>query len=268
MAAGEDNTTLPKPPLWRRLLPLVIMLVIGAVIYSQGWHQELRLENLAQSRETFAAFVDVHYAAGLLLFFLVVVVFVALTIPGATAATVFGGLIFGSVIGGLATLAGATCGAFFMYSVAKTSVGDSLEKRVGPRLERFRDGFRRHALSYMLTLRLIPFFPFWLVTLSAAFLGVRARTLVIGTALGISPMIFILTTLGEGLDALLREQQAAVEACRAAQAQTAVAASCEMELTVNDLITPEVTIALLGLALLSLAPVVVRRLRQRPATEK
>ena len=65
------------------------------------------------------------------------------------------------------------------------------------------DGFRENALSYLLFLRLIPLFPFWLVNLVPAFLGVSTLTYVIGTFFGIIPGTFVFASVGNGLGAVL-----------------------------------------------------------------
>ena len=64
-------------------------------------------------------------------------------------------------------------------------------------------GFRENALSYLLVLRLVPLFPFWLVNLVPAFLGVKLRTYVIGTFFGIIPGTLVYASIGNGLGSVL-----------------------------------------------------------------
>ncbi len=249
----------PGRPRWQRLLPLVLLLGLIVVGYQQGWHEALSLSNLIRARAELSAFIDEHYALGLLAFVLALIVVIALAIPGATALTVVAGLLFGWIVAGLGASVGSTIGTMIAFSVARTSLGQPLARRAGPRLSRLREGFERNAFNYVLFLRLIPLFPFWLVTLSAALLSVRFRTFILGAAIGVIPLALIVARIGEGLDEALLEHQQELEACLAA-GSTSV---CKPEFSLNTLITPGMLGALIALAALALVPVIVGALRKR-----
>lgn len=249
-----------RRPLWWRLAPLAVLVVLAAVAFQQGWHQSLSLERLIDAREELVAFVEAHFVAGVALFLLAMIVVVALTIPGATALTIISGPVFGWPLGGLLAAAGATAGSAIMFVVAQTGFGRTLARRLGPRLERLRAGFERNALSYVLTLRLIALVPFWLVTLAAAFLGVRLRTFVLGTAIGTVPLTVMLAIIGEGLDAALLRRQRELEACLAAGRAEV---DCEAGISVAALVPPEMLAALAVMVALAVLPAVIRGLRQR-----
>ncbi|HCX68748.1 MAG TPA: hypothetical protein DHK64_14785, partial [Rhodobiaceae bacterium] len=104
----------------------------------------------------------------------------------------------GTVFGGLLTVAGATIGATAIFLAAKTALGDMLREKAGPKLRKLEDGFGKNAFSYMLVLRLVPVFPFFLVNLAPAFLGVPLRTYVAATFVGIIPGTFVFASLGNG----------------------------------------------------------------------
>ncbi|MFA9386932.1 MAG: VTT domain-containing protein, partial [Methyloceanibacter sp.] len=74
--------------------------------------------------------------------------------------------------------------ALVVFVIAKTALSDVLAARAGPWLSRFREGFQEDALSYLLFLRLVPIFPFWLVNLAPGLLGVRFTPYVVTTFLG------------------------------------------------------------------------------------
>jgi uncharacterized membrane protein YdjX (TVP38/TMEM64 family) len=86
---------------------------------------------------------------------------------------------------------------------AASVLGDVLRARAGPFLQKLEAGFRANELSYLLVLRLVPLFPFWLVNLAPAFLGVRTSTFAVGTFVGIIPGVFVFASLGTGLGAIL-----------------------------------------------------------------
>jgi uncharacterized membrane protein YdjX (TVP38/TMEM64 family) len=172
--------------------------------------------------------------------------------------TVFGGFLFGWLVGGIAAAVAASIGATIVFLIARTSVGDVLLRRAGPRLKRLAEGFREDALSYLLFLRLVPVFPFWLVNLAPAFLGVPLKTFVLGTSIGVVPNTFAFAFAGAGLDSVIDAQKAAKQACIAAGRS-----DCYMHLDLHALVTPKLLIALGMLGALALIPVLVRRYGRR-----
>ena len=143
---------------------------------------------------------------------------VALSLPGGAVLTITGGVLFGVVIGGAAALVGATIGAICIFLIARSAVGEHLVRRAGPLAERLAEGFRADAFSYLLFLRLVPLFPFWLVNLVPALCGVRLATFAAATAIGIIPATFAFAFVGAGLDSVIAAQEAAYRACLAAGA--------------------------------------------------
>ena len=110
-----------------------------------------------------------------------------------------------------ATLVGATFGATIIFLIAKSALGDWLVRRAGPRVEKVAAGFRADAFNYMLFLRLVPFFPFWLVNLVPALVGVRLRTFVVASALGMIPGTLAYAFFGAGLDSAIKAQNATLQ---------------------------------------------------------
>ena len=119
--------------------------------------------------------------------------------------TIAGGFLFGTLTTTVVVVVGATIGAIALFLAARYAFFDALHAKAGPALLKMEKGFQENALSYLLVLRLIPLFPFWLVNLVPALLGVPLRTYVIGTALGIIPGTFVFASVGNGLGTLLEE---------------------------------------------------------------
>src|SRR5262249_446285 len=142
------------------------------------------LAALLEHRADIEAFVSRHWIEALAAYTALYFVVTALSLPCASFMTIFGGLIFGVVTAAIATVAGATAGATIIFLIAKSALGGWLVRRAGPRFEKVAAGFRADAFNYLLFLRLVPFFPFWLVNLVPALVGVRLRTFVIASALG------------------------------------------------------------------------------------
>jgi uncharacterized membrane protein YdjX (TVP38/TMEM64 family) len=238
---------------WRWLAP-ALLLVLMAAAYALGLHRYLSLDTLAEHRDALRGFAADHLLLAVLVFFAGYAAAVGLSVPGAVILTVTAGFLFGWLLGGLVAVAAATAGASMVFLVARSSFGDVLARRAGPALTRLKDGFARDAFHYLLFLRLVPLFPFWLVNLAPALANVKLRTFVAATAVGIIPGTFAFAFVGEGLDSVLAVQ-ADWKACVSAPSTRV----CPDEPTLSALITPQLLLAFSALGLVALLPVALRR---------
>lgn len=207
----------------------------GAVLFFVlGGDEWLRFETIRAHRDELLALAHTHRGAALLLAFTGYVAVVALSVPGATVASLAVGFLFGRWVGTLLIVSAATIGATIVFLAARHLFADAARRRLGPRAQRVVEGFERDAVNYLLFLRLVPVFPFWLANLVPAFTPVRTRTFVLTTALGILPGTFVFANLGESLGRIESPDQ---------------------------LLSPEVLLALGLLGLLALLPVALRKLR-------
>jgi uncharacterized membrane protein YdjX (TVP38/TMEM64 family) len=254
MGDGHEVDSKRARPLLR-FVPVIVLALAIVAVFATGAHSSL-LDELIRRRDELQASVAAHQAQALALYFVLYVVLVSLMfVPGAVFLTVFGGFLFGWVLGGLVTIVAATLGAIIVFLIARTAVGDILVRKAGPRLGRIACGFREDAFAYLMFLRLFPGFPFWLVNLAPALFGVPLRTFALATAIGIIPGTFAFAFIGVGLDSVIAAQKAAKYACLAAGRT-----DCSLKIDFWALVTPELLIAFAALAVVSLAPVVVRRL--------
>jgi uncharacterized membrane protein YdjX (TVP38/TMEM64 family) len=219
----------------RRWGPLAAVVVALVAFYAFGLHEYLSLEALRRSQNTLSSFVTHNAVGAAAAYFVVYAAAVAVSFPGASALTVAGGFMFGAVIGTALAWAAATAGATIIFLVARTSLGDLLAERAGARMQKLRAGFQEEGFNYLLFLRLVPLFPFWLVNLGAALFGMRLLPYVTATAIGILPGTFVFSYFGAGLGTVLEAQR-------------------------PELPT-ELIVALVLLALLALLPVAARRWR-------
>jgi uncharacterized membrane protein YdjX (TVP38/TMEM64 family) len=226
----------------RRLWPLAILALAIAAVFALDLDRLLTFEALREHREALTALVADHLLLAALSFVLVYAAVIALSVPGGAVLTIAGGFMFGSVFGTLLVVVAATLGATLVFLIARSALGDPLRARAGPFLKRMEAGFQQDALNYLLVLRLIPLFPFWIVNLVPAFLGVPLRTYVLGTFLGIIPGSFVFASVGAGLGSVLDSGQ---------------------EFSPASVLTPQIVIALVGLAVLALLPVAYRKWRSR-----
>ncbi|MDP7548894.1 MAG: VTT domain-containing protein [Alphaproteobacteria bacterium] len=242
---GEgDATAAARAPLlsMRRLWPLLVLAAGLIAFLAVGGDAYFTLDSLRLHRADLAKIVADHTIVMALGFVVVYAVMVAFSLPGAFLLTVTSGFFFGSVLATCLVVVAATAGATAIFLIAKTALGDPLRARAGPALLKMEDGFRENAFNYLLILRLIPLFPFFLVNLVPAFLGVRLRDYVLATFIGIIPGTFVFAQLGMGLDSILDSEE---------------------ELSVSSLMSNEVLAALIGLAALSALPLVYKFIRAR-----
>lgn len=224
-----------------RLALLIAMPAIAALSVAAGVTDYIDLDTLAAHRAELLDFVAAHRALAVIAFTFVYFVGVALSIPGWGLLTVPAGFLFGPVPGAIIVIVAATFGGVVVVLAARYILTDALRAKAAPAIGRLEAGFHENAFSYLLALRLTPVLPFFLVTLGVAFLGVRMRTFIAATVIGLIPVASVYATLGAGIGHALE-----------VGAHDPLAAARE----------PTVIGGLLGLAALALLPVLVKRLRR------
>lgn len=234
-------------------IPLFVLCLAMAAFWALDLDSYLDLALLINRQNELSGYVAGNRAVTIILFTLLYMATVALSVPGASILTIAGGFLFGWFLGGLAALTGATVGATAVFLIARTSFGALLKRKAGPSLARLAEGFRENAVSYMLFLRLTPVFPFWLLNIAPALLGVKIRTYVWTTVLGIIPGTFAFSVIGAGLGSVIEAQEAANPGCSAAGA-------CPVDF--KALVTPQLLAAFFALGLAALIPILVRTWRE------
>src|SRR5471032_2941403 len=257
MSATPPSATRPRS-LTRRLMPLIVVVLLAGAAYLIVGHSGISLEALVRHRMAIGDFVSAHLVLAVLAYIALYIASVALSLPGAVFLTVAGGFLFGLAVGASAAVIGATTGATLIFLVARTALGEPLLRRAGPRAAHLARGFRDDAFSYLLFLRLVPAFPFFLVNLVPAFAGMRLVPFVAATALGIIPATFVYAFAGTGLDSVITVQKISYQNCLAAGRS-----DCSLAFDAMNIFTPQLLGALVALGLLALTPVVVKRLRAR-----
>jgi uncharacterized membrane protein YdjX (TVP38/TMEM64 family) len=248
----------PARPAVRRWLPLAVVVGLAVAALAIGWNRKISFETLVRHHEAIHAFILGHRLAAVAIYVVVYLTAVALSLPGGLILTLSGGFLFGGLVGGAAAVTGATIGATIIFVIAKSVFGELLARRAGPLAEKLAQGFRAEAFLYLLFLRLVPLFPFFLVNLVPALAGVRLSTFVVATLIGIIPATFAFAFVGAGLDSVIRAQGAIYNACLASGR-----ADCRLDFDVKAAVTPELLVALAALGLVALIPVAVRRIRAR-----
>lgn len=248
----------------RRFLPLLVLAAVMALVFAMGWHKWLSLKTIGVNYEALKGYIASHLALAVLAYVAAYIAVVALSLPGGLIMTLTGGLLFGWQIGAPATVIGATIGATVVFLIARSSLGESLAARAGPSIAKLRAGFQDNAFSYLLFLRLVPAFPFVVVNLAPALLGVKLGTYVSATLLGIIPGTTAYSIAGAGLASVVEAQNKSYKDCLAKLTPDS-GQSCPYSIDTSQLVTRELVVAFIFLGLVALIPVVIKKWSKRHA---
>lgn len=177
---------------------LAIVVAVAAFFYFD-LGRFLSLQALKDNRDDLLSFAETQSALAAALFVLIYVGVVGLSLPGAVILTLAGGFLFGAVWGTLFVNLGATTGATLAFLASRYLLRDWVERKFGKWLGPVQQGFAKNAFSYLMTLRLIPLFPFFAVNLISGLTRVNVGTYVAATALGIIPGSFVYSYAGRQL---------------------------------------------------------------------
>lgn len=236
-AAASDGTAKTS---WKKLIPLACIGLLIVLFFMLGLNDYLTFESLRDHRETLISWYQSNQIMAIACYFIAYALIVAFSVPGATWMTLAGGFMFGTVMATAIVVVAATLGALGIFLIARYALADCFHEKTGNAGARMEKGFRENALSYLLFLRMVPLFPFWLVNLVPAFLNVPARTFVIGTFVGIIPGTAVFCSVGNGLGAVFK--------------------SGGMP-DLKIIFEPEILTPILGLAILSLVPIIYKKVK-------
>jgi uncharacterized membrane protein YdjX (TVP38/TMEM64 family) len=209
----DMQNTSPKKSTLRRFLPLIAILAGFAALWFGGAKDYVSLEALAARYGDLTAFVQANWLIAALVYVAVYAISTGFVVPVGTPLAMAGGMLFGLITGTSLIVIGATIGAAALFLAARSAVGDSLRQRGGAGVQKILDGLQRDQAQFLLVLRLVPLFPFWLVNLAPGFANVRLWTYTWTTFLGIIPGTAVHAYIGVQLGkALARGETLNVEA--------------------------------------------------------
>ena len=235
MGAADASRSARRGTLPRILIAVVF---VGAIVafFAFGGNEYLHLDTIKRHRDALRAFTESHYAAAIVLAFAVYTAAIAFSLPVAAILSLTTGFLFGRWVGTALVVGAATLGATLLFVAARYLFADAARRRLGATAARINAGFTANAFNYLLFLRLVPLFPFFIVNLAAAFTSIRLTTFVVATALGIVPGSFVYVNFGQALGSIE---------------------------SLHGLLSTQVLASFALLALLALAPVALQKLRGR-----
>ena len=235
-----NNSTGARKSPYRRAVPIAVLVVGLGAYFAFGLDEYFTLDSLKENRVVLREWVTAHGLSAGLVYAAVYAVAISLSIPGGLILTIAGGFLFGPYWATLYVVVGATIGATVVFLAARYALADFLRAKAGNALAKMEAGFNEHPKSYLLVLRLVPLFPFWLVNIVPAFLGVSLGNYVIATFVGIIPGTFVYALVGDGAGAVLDQGK---------------------DLDLGIIFEPRFIWPIVGLAVLALVPVVYNKIR-------
>lgn len=224
----------------RRVWPIVLLLLLLLLFYYFNLDQYLSFSSLQLHHQQLISWTNNHYFSAVTVFMLIYIFCVAASIPGALILTLTGGLLFGMLWGAFFVVISATIGSIIIFLTVRYAFSDWVAQKTSGWIKKMRHGFQHNAFSYLLVLRLIPVFPFWVINIVPALLGIKARTFILATFLGIIPGSLIYSSVGNSLNHLFEQGRTP---------------------NLKIIFSPEIFLPLLALALLSLMPVFYKKFR-------
>ena len=226
----------------RRLIPVAILLLGLVLFFVFRLDRYFSFELLSRHHATLAAWVAANGVLAAVIFVVGYAVVVAFSLPVAILVTPLGGFLLGPWLGAALSVIGATLGAIAVFSAARTAFRDLFRAKAGATLARLEAGFAHDDFNYLLFLRLVPVFPFWLVNVVPALLGMKPGRFAIATLIGIVPGAVVYAGLGSGFGMLFESGQTP---------------------NLGIIFEWRILLPLLGLAALSLVPIVYSRLKKK-----
>lgn len=183
----------------KKILLLVVAVVAVSLFFYLDLGRYLTLASLKANRQALIQYYAAHQAATVAGFMALYILQTALSLPGAAILSLAAGAIFGSLAGTVYAVAAATVGATLAFAVTRYLLRDLVLEKFGPKLEGLNRELEARGFNYLLFLRLVPLFPFFLINLAAGLTRLPLRIFVPGTLIGIIPGGFVFVNAGASL---------------------------------------------------------------------
>jgi pyruvate/2-oxoglutarate dehydrogenase complex dihydrolipoamide dehydrogenase (E3) component/uncharacterized membrane protein YdjX (TVP38/TMEM64 family) len=198
---------LEMKPIYKRLLLIIVVIAAVLGLFASGVTEVLTLTNLQAQRGSLTAWADQNLLLAGAGFFAVYVLVAALSIPGAaTILTLAAGAIFGLATGTLLVSFASSIGATLAMLASRFLFREGIQRRFGDRLKAINDGVVRDGPFYLLTLRLVPAFPFFLVNLLMGLTPIRSGVYYLVSQVGMLPATLVYVFAGTQLASIASTQ--------------------------------------------------------------
>jgi len=222
----------------KKFLPFLLLIILILVVYLTNLHQIFTIKWLQAEEQRLASFASKHVVLAALVYVGIYILSVCLVLPDSTILTLLGAMIFPWHVGLILAVFSETMGATGFFAIFHGFFGTSFMKRERPFLSKLRRGFKKHSVSYLLFLRISHVVPFWLTNAAAAYFKVPFWTFIWTTFIGVIPITFIIANAGHSLGKAFAQNQV---------------------ITLSDIFTTQVNIALFIIGILTLSPIIYKK---------
>lgn len=188
-------------------IPISLLFLLSFLIYWTGLYQMISFDTLREHHKELREIVLENKVLAPVMFVVVFALSIAFSIPGGFFLSLFSGFLFSQPWGLFYVLAAVTLGSVLIFLAVKTVFKAFPKEKGGPWLQKMEQGFRKNATYYMLSMRLIPYFPFWFVNCLAAFCNLSIWTYIWTTFLGMVPLAFLYTYAGSKLNMIFETKK-------------------------------------------------------------
>ncbi|WP_432666686.1 TVP38/TMEM64 family protein [Wukongibacter baidiensis] len=220
----------------KKLFSLIVILSIGFILYRytniSTW---LSFENLQLNKDLWKEYVNNNYIFAMVLYSLLYIVVVTFAIPGATVLTISGGFLFGTLPAMIYANISATIGATLCFLFSRYLIGSWIQNKYSDKIIKFNEEIEENGSNYLLTVHLMPIFPFFLINLISGITKVSLKTFIWTTTIGILPASFVYSLAGTNLGNIQ---------------------------SVKDILSLNILLALIALGLFALLPTILRKLNK------
>ena len=226
----------------KKFIPITVLIIIAIITWYFDIYEYFSLQNLKENKQYITTFIEKNWLTSISIYIVAYIIVVALSIPAATIMTLIGGFFYGSMLATVLVVFSASIGASIIFlSIKFATQKKDIKTKETNWLKTMQQGFIKNAFFYLLTLRLIPIFPFVLVNIGAGILQIPLRIFFFTTLIGIIPASFIYASIGTSLQTIIDANQ----------------------LEINLLLEPKIIIAFIALAMLSITPVIYKKIKNK-----
>ena len=189
--------------IWRALIAALALLGVGLAAWLMGIQNLHPWPMLIDHLRALQTLASTHVLQAAALYVFTYMVIAACGLPLGPPMSITGGSLFGLWGGLLCAVLGASGGSLVLFLVARGTLGRALPAQQDGRLDRVRKLVARDGFWALLSLRMAPVVPGWLLNLAAALTLMKLRPFLAGTALGLLPTTLVFTSIGSGIESVL-----------------------------------------------------------------
>ncbi|PCI94896.1 hypothetical protein COB11_03255 [Candidatus Aerophobetes bacterium] len=242
---SEEQQEEKKPSGWntfKKWIPLIVIVIVAFTAYFLGLHKYLTFDNLKRYHDTLTSYAKDYPVLSVVVYMGVYFLGTVFILPEMAILTLLGGMLFPFPLSVVYTVFPATIGACLIFFVAETAVGKYIAQKASGLLKKMQKGFQRDATNYLLFLRLVPLFPFWLVNVAPAIFNVRLWTYTWTTFVGIIPGTAVFCYVGHSLNSIFENNET---------------------FSIEAVLSSKVVIALIALGAIIIVPVLIKYIKNR-----